>query len=306
MSDGALQQVEEEDSFDDFVEVATKWEVAQMSGMELYVKTQQGDFIPATVKDINDGIKILYSVSGDGDFEFASLDAIISAAQAAYSSLPEGSYLDCFDADGALTSGPYVQLSHRLQEDAATDAQMQIPHYISRPGFAIKTNALYWGAAVPNLELELFLGSRFSLAAEGVITKLTPLLSNHEVYEGWGASGEVRVWLGQANKFNGFYLGLYGSMGEFDYKFGKNGNKGDFYSFGLSLGWHVPLSDNFGFEFGLAGGYLYNTNKEYHWDGAQFAPTNVAQPIRYQHRIFPTKAKFSLVWRLCNSTYTYR
>ncbi len=290
--------IREELTFDDFVSGASNWQLAQVSNLDIYVKTDEGEFVPATINDINDGIKVLYARTSDNIFELASIELIIAEARKAYGSLPENSYLESIDQNGVVSYGPYTLAEQTETQTPVVEAvELQEPQVTERPYFAMKTNILYWLVAAPNLELEFLIGDRFSIAAEGAIAHLTPLLKNHEVYEGWAASGEARVWLGEAKKFEGFYLGVYGSAGHYNYKFQSHGDKGHFYSFGLSAGYMLSLSKNFGMEFGLAGGFMHNSNMDYFYDGAAYVPIDPVTPIKHYNRFFPTKAKISLVWR---------
>ncbi len=166
------------------------------------------------------------------------------------------------------------------------------------PVFALKTNMLYWATALPNLEMEFYMGKGISLALEGNYTWLTALLNDRRAYYVWNAGAELRFWFKANKKFEGFYMGIGGSTGQYDFKFSTNGNQGDYYTAALSFGYVLPVSNNFNIEFGIAGGYVNYTNQEYKWnDVDKYVPTDPIDPIKQKWKIFPTKAKVSLVWK---------
>lgn len=135
------------------------------------------------------------------------------------------------------------------------------------PVLAVKTNLFYWGGItselkhrdmIPNLELELYTGKRFSLNADVFYTYLN---ENKPAKNTWGVSGigvEPRFWFCKPGKYTGLYGGLYGAYGDFDVKqesLTSNGHTGDFYEGGLSLGYYQSLSSHWGIEVGGRCGY---------------------------------------------------
>ena len=70
----------------------------------------------------------------------------------------------------------------------------------------VKTNALYWATATPNLGLEVALAPRWTLEFEGGYNPWTLDADNNMKVKHWLVSPEVRYWL--CNSFQGHFLGL--------------------------------------------------------------------------------------------------
>ncbi|MFI3299064.1 MAG: DUF3575 domain-containing protein [Rikenellaceae bacterium] len=166
--------------------------------------------------------------------------------------------------------------------------------------FGVKTNIPYWLVALPNLEVEFYMGKFVSIAAEGEYTYLNGLLANDQKYRATAGSAELRFWFKGDGKFTGFYGGLYGSAGFYDVALdmlGTEGNKCEYYSAGLSLGYVHQVGKSFFLEFGLAGGYIDFVNSKYtiNSDGVK-VPVSGKESIK-GWGILPTKAKIALMWR---------
>ena len=114
---------------------------------------------------------------------------------------------------------------------------------------------------MPNLELEVYLGRRWSVNA-------TALYSNwayKSKKEFWGKSAysiEPRLWFKNDGLFRGFYVGLYGESGDFNKQDGRvegtttyQNWTGTFWSAGLSVGYVQTLSKHWYLELTVRGGY---------------------------------------------------
>lgn len=170
---------------------------------------------------------------------------------------------------------------------------------------ALKTNLLSDAILIPNIELEIPIGERYSLNAEfgRMWWSDTASVNNwcHE-YQNYGV--EARYWFGdrsERSQLTGFFGGVYFSRFLFDIQ-RKNyqGNQIDIdYSVGLSGGYSLPLSDHFNMEFSAAVGYISGTSDKYSvGDDGYLTRREATKEIS---TIFPTKAKVSLVW-LINTT----
>lgn len=277
----------------DTASVAT---LARAAGINLYVKTANGGYTTASVEDINSGINILYTKTGDGIFAFASTADILAAAK--NSGLPTGGengflssvYTQSLASDpGTVRTEPYAQGASGVGSSG----------YRDYPIFGLKTNGLYWLAALPNLELEFFFAKAMSIVIEGQYTWLSQYLPIESAYYIWGTSLEVRHYLRRDKSFNGWYVGAYAHTGQYDFKFSEVGNQGDYYGAGLSAGYVLPIGKHFHLEFGLGVGYVYCVNSPYIWNAAKARHewVNPVQPSENKWGIFPTKAKVSFVWK---------
>lgn len=142
-----------------------------------------------------------------------------------------------------------------------------------RPMLSVKTNLLYWVGImpdlyrytfVPNLEVEWFIGDRWSLAGVGNYAKWG--YGDDDFYGISSWSIESRWWLKGDGRFRWFYVGVYGQMGDYDAQNSRiplDGSTGKLWGAGLSIGAAIPFSDRFGLEIGIRGGYRHSVAKGY-------------------------------------------
>ena len=74
---------------------------------------------------------------------------------------------------------------------------------------AVKTNALYWGTATPNLGLEYAMADRWTLELEGGYNPWTFDSEKNMKIKHWLVSPEVRYWL--CESFLGHFVGINGN-----------------------------------------------------------------------------------------------
>lgn len=275
------------EDWDNFADTTSLSRLALAAQINLYIKTADGDYVQATQSDVDNGIKIIYSRNDDGTYSFASLDAILAAAKNA--------------------NNDYAALyaKHNTPSEGFVSASEQQPYSTKNSGFrnypifGFKTNLLYWAVALPNLELEFYFGKSFSISLEGEYTWLSEYLPVENAYYFWGVNGEFRYWFERNSRYEHWYLGVYGNAGQYDFKFNKVGNQGDYYSVGLTAGYVLPIGKHFNVEFGLGVGYIHYTNSAYVWNAVRGRnewqdPNNIDEN---RWNIFPTKAKISLLWK---------
>lgn len=152
---------------------------------------------------------------------------------------------------------------------------------------------------MPNIELELPLGKRFSLNGELMFPWW---LFDGDKYCMQILSGglEGRYWLGNRQNhkvLNGHFLGLYAGGGKYDLQWDKNGYQGEFFiAAGVSYGYAMSIAKNLNLEFSLGIGLLRTTYEHYH-------TLDNYQTLLWQNNgrytwLGPTKAKISFVWML--------
>lgn len=173
---------------------------------------------------------------------------------------------------------------------------------------ALKTNLLFDMATALNVEVEVPLADRWSVAGEWMFPWWLWEKKQHclEVLSG---NVELRYWLNpnlkkqdmrlrQHNPLSGWFVGVYGGGGLYDLEWDKKGYQGEFFiAAGISAGYILPLSRNFNMEFSLGVGYL-KTNYDY-YEAKQDVWNNWHLIKQYPGSytwIGPTKAKISLVW----------
>lgn len=195
-------------------------------------------------------------------------------------------------------------------------------HYI-RP-FAIKTNLLFDAATLFNIEAEVPLGRRFSVLAEwtfpfwgglGNAGGVAPVPTYSERYTLQMLSGglEARYWFprsesldnkaqrwGDYNPLNGWFVGLYGGAGLYDFQWNGKGMQGEFYiASGISAGYAHPIGKYFHMEYSLGFGYVATRYYNYTaMDGHKVVDIRPdGKYDRRQQSFFgPTKLKIALVW----------
>ena len=139
----------------------------------------------------------------------------------------------------------------------------------------IKTNALYWGGATPNLGVELRLSRHFTLNLEG---GFNPLSVKNYKFQIAGFQPEVRYWFSgrpQARHFVG--LMALGSVYDIhdkraDYRLHHDG---DAYGGGLTYGYALPLGEHWSMEATVGLGLLHYREKKYHdWEESPSSANN--------------------------------
>ena len=149
-----------------------------------------------------------------------------------------------------------------------------------RPMLSVKTNLLYWAGImpdfhrytfVPNLEVEWFIGNRWSLAGDGNYAKWG--YGDDDFYGISSWSIEPRWWLKGDGRFRWFYLGAYGQIGDYDAQNSRitlDGSTGRLWGAGVSIGAAIPFSDRFGLEVGCRGGYRHSVAKGYMHEAPEY------------------------------------
>ncbi|MEL5896414.1 DUF3575 domain-containing protein [Bacteroides sp. GD17] len=171
-----------------------------------------------------------------------------------------------------------------------------------RPLFALKTNLLFDVGLIPNVEIEVPLGSRWSLNGEYMFPWWL-LDGDKYCLEILSGGLECRHWLGRRENrakreaLTGHFLGLYGGGGKYDLQWDADGYQGEFFiAAGISYGWAARIARNLHLELNIGIGVLRTQYRHYH------ARDNY-QTLLWQENgqytwLGPTKAKISLVWLL--------
>ena len=174
--------------------------------------------------------------------------------------------------------------------------------YFQLPTFALKTNLLFYALFIPNIEVEVPIGDRWSVQGEWMfpwwITK-----DNGNALQVLSGGVEGRYWLGSKSSrsrrefFTGHFVGIYGGGGIYDIQYQNDGYQGEFYiSAGISYGYGLRLSDHFNVEFSIGIGSLMTNYRAY--EGEEDNKYLVWVRNGQYQWFGPTKAKISLVWLL--------
>lgn len=172
---------------------------------------------------------------------------------------------------------------------------------------ALKTNLLFDLATLVNVELELPLSNRLSVAGEIVFPWWISEPNQRSLQINY-VNIELRYWinrnykkqdsmLGKHNPLAGWFVGVYGGGGLYDLEWDRKGYQDDnFVSAGITGGYVKPLSRNFSLELSLGLGALITNYQHYEArsvDNKWFLEKRHAGDYLW---IGPTKAKVSLLW----------
>ena len=171
-----------------------------------------------------------------------------------------------------------------------------------RPLFALKTNLLYDLGSALNVELEIPVGRRWSVAGEWIFPWWLWEKRQYAL-EVLNGNVEGRYWWGDRSgrePMTGWFTGIYGGVGYYDVEWKTGGYQGEFFSAGLTGGFAHKIGRNWRMEYSLGVGYLGSKYREY-------VPENVCGDGRWHlirrrsgdfNWVGPTRAKVSLVWML--------
>lgn len=194
------------------------------------------------------------------------------------------------------------QAARNVQGMTGANEAKEIRTIKKRPLFALKTNLLFDAALMPNVEIEVPVGNRWSVNAEYMFPWW---LFDGDKYSMQILMGglEGRYWLGgKENRINrealtGHFLGLYAGGGKYDLQWKENGYQGEFFiAAGISYGWSASIARNLHLEFNIGIGMLRTDYRHYH--ARESYQTLLWQENGKYTWFGPTKAKISLVWLL--------
>ena len=171
-----------------------------------------------------------------------------------------------------------------------------------RPLLALKTNLLFDAALMPNVEIEVPVGKRWSVNGEYAFPWWQFDRGKYCMQVLMGGL-EGRYWLGSRKSredrevLTGHFLGLYAGGGKYDLQWGEKGYQGEFFiAAGVSYGWATRIARHLHLEFNIGIGLLRTDYRHYH-------ARDKYQTLLWQENgkytwFGPTKAKISLVWLL--------
>lgn len=157
---------------------------------------------------------------------------------------------------------------------------------------ALKTNLLYYGALLPNLELEWLVNDHWSVALEGNIAWWGSYRKDKS-YRLVVIDAEARRWIKPRSPWHGLYVGFIAGGGWYDLERHYKGKYGEGLMTGISAGYMWPIGRRLSLEAELGAGYIYTRYKTYKpVDGH-----HVYQATKELNYFGPVKLKFSVVWR---------
>lgn len=127
------------------------------------------------------------------------------------------------------------------------------------PRIAVKTNLLQDALLTPDVGVELCLGRRWSVGAEGVWAWWSRN-ARHRFWRVYGGWAEFRYWPGKRplrRAMTGHHVGMYCSALSYDFEFGGKGwqSPGLTWGVGVSYGYSLPIGDRLNLDLSVRAGY---------------------------------------------------
>ena len=207
-----------------------------------------------------------------------------------------------FRFDKTVVDKGYMDNGRTLRHLEEEQTMRNVQATEKRPLFAVKTNLLFDAALMPNIEIEVPIGKRWSVSGEYMFPWW---LFDGGKYSLQILTGglEGRCWLGsRENRMNrkvltGHFLGLYAGGGKYDLQWKENGYQGEFFiAAGISYGYAHEIARNLRLEYNIGIGLLRTDYRHYH------ARDNYRTLLWQENGKYtwfgPTKVKISLVWLL--------
>lgn len=177
-----------------------------------------------------------------------------------------------------------------------------------KPLFAIKTNLLFDLATLLNLEIEIPIGKRWSVAVEAIFPWWLSQ-DKQNCLQILTGTVEGRFWfpprvvskLGKFPSMTGWFVGVYAGAGLYDIEYQSKGYQGEsILSGGLTGGYAHSIGKHLRMEYSLGVGYMQTNYIRYQ---ARYLNLDQSWHLYNQEYgllrwIGPTKAKISLVWML--------
>lgn len=174
----------------------------------------------------------------------------------------------------------------------------------TKPLFALKTNLLMDMISAVNIEVEVPIGDRWSLAGEWIFPWWL-WEDKQNCFQLLSGNLEGRYWFGnrlEKDVMTGWFAGLYAGAGLYDLEWDKTGYQGEFYiAAGISGGYAHTINrlGNLRMEYSLGVGYLSTDYKRYEAEYCTYDHWHLNPKSSGTYRWFgPTRAKASLIWML--------
>ncbi len=174
----------------------------------------------------------------------------------------------------------------------AQDGSAQVDDASPYHRFALKTNLLYYGALLPNLELEWFITRHWSVAVEGHLAAWGSY-RHEKSYRLTLLDAEGKYWIKPRAPWHGMYVGVIAGGGWYDLENGSPGHYGWGVMSGVTFGYMWPISRCLSLEAEIGAGYMHTRYKDYKpMDGH-----HVYQRTQELNYFGPIKLGFTLAWR---------
>ncbi|MFI3305508.1 MAG: DUF3575 domain-containing protein [Rikenellaceae bacterium] len=182
------------------------------------------------------------------------------------------------------------------------------PEIVDKPMFAVKTNLLFDVATLVNIELEIPIKERWSVAGEWIFpwwTSSDKESSGRNCLQLLNGNIEGKYWFGDRTDrpvMTGWHVGLYAGGGLYDLELNKEGYQGEFFiAAGLSGGYAHTINrcGSLRMEYSAGIGYMKTNYDHYteHW-GIDNSWHTLRENRGYYSWFGPTRVRVSFVWML--------
>lgn len=168
-------------------------------------------------------------------------------------------------------------------------------HAQSSPAIGLKTNLASWLTLAPNLGAEVCFGKHYSIAADGSYG-WWGFSGKQNAMQSWSIGGEAAYWFRPDGSFTGHHLGISLRGGQFDFKYGDTGRRGQAWLAGLAYGHSWRLRGNWLIDAGIGAGYARTDYSKYQWDRRYNELDRIGKSKR--NRFGLTDLHVSLIYRL--------
>lgn len=170
------------------------------------------------------------------------------------------------------------------------------------PLFALKSNLLYDLATAINIEVEIPIGRRWSVAAEWIFPWWLSE-SRQRSFELLNGNLEGRYWFGEREQreiMTGWSLGLYVGGGYYDLEWNREGYQGEYIlSGGLSGAYTHSIGKRLRMEYALGLGTIFTKYRRYEAQRKDEGGWCLKRLYSGHKGWFgPTRARVSLVWMI--------
>ena len=219
---------------------------------------------------------------------------------------------------------PVVQTQEAIEAPTPVESEIKSTEqtafrstdYARKPLFAVKTNLLFDAASMINFEVEVPIGKRWSVAAEWMFPWW--LWENKQnCFQLQIGTVEGRYWFGNREnrpQMTGWFAGVYGGYGTYDFEREKSGIQGKIVNVGISAGYAhaINKASTLRMEYSVGVGYLqtspwlYEAQQNVHgeWELIKTVKRDIKAFAIPEHIkesdtwLLPYRAKVSLVWMI--------
>ena len=177
---------------------------------------------------------------------------------------------------------------------------------------AVKTNALYWATATPNIGMEFAMGDRWTFELEGGYNPWNLDTDNNMKVKHWLVSPEFRYWF--CNSFQGHFIGINANYTQFNIGGLPKGMPNLFVNLNTEVpmpdlsvariqGWAVGAGLTYGYAFPIARRWNMEFTVGYGWwytqyDQFESRKCGLFQQAVARHALGPATAGISFIYMI--------